>query len=605
MKNIPFSQVKITGGFWKEKQELIRNTTARAVYERFRETHRFDALKCTWKEGEPDMPHIFWDSDVAKWIEGVAYLLAWEKDEELEAIAEEAIGDIIRNSDEHGYFNSHFLVTEQDQRFQKRECHELYCAGHLIEAAIAYRDATGKDAFLKAMCRFADYIEQVFVKEKSAAFVTPGHPELELALVKLYHATGEKRYLELSKFFIDEHGLHEEDRDFYLEWAEEIYNQDEVPLRDRSTAEGHCVRALYLLAAMADIAEEYEDEALKAACERCFHNVVDRRMYITGGVGSSHKGEAFTIDFHLPNRTAYAETCASIALALFAQRMLKLEPKAVYADTVERALYNGMLSGLSMDGKSFFYENPLEIDPDFNHVSPSVKDKERYPITERLEVFGCSCCPPNLLRVIASIADFVSTQDEDTVYLHQYVDSELHSDEIHLVQTTDYPRTGTVRICCSAPQKYLALRIPGWCRNFTLNCAYELKNGYAYVALHGETEVVLTLDMPVTVMAANRRVHDNAGRVAVTRGPIVYCMEGVDNGADLKSVRIDPKGAYELCDEEFLLPSLETAGYRPVESDELYMPAEEAWEEVPLRLIPFYAFANRGTTEMQVWILRK
>ena len=359
---VPFSTVRINDGFWKQKQKMIRETTAYAVYERFRDTGRFEALECKWKEGDPDSPpHIYWDSDVAKWIEGVAYLTALEKCEDLEKIADKAIENIVRNCDENGYFNSHYLVTEQEKRFTNRGCHELYCAGHLIEAAVAYRDATGKDALLKAMCRFADYIEQVFKVEKSAAFTTPGHPELELALVKLYHATGERRYLELSKFFVDEHGTN--DKDISMEEREKkgilSYNQDEMPLRQRGTVEGHCVRALYLLCSMADLAREYGDAELTAACERCFDNIVNKRMYITGGVGSTYVGETFTVDYHLPNRTAYAETCAAISLAMFASRMQSLRADGRYGDIVERVIYNGMLSVISMDGRSFFYENPL------------------------------------------------------------------------------------------------------------------------------------------------------------------------------------------------------------------------------------------------------
>lgn len=262
MQNIGFSDIEITGGYWKTRQEINSEVTLKSVYERFKETHRFDSIKCEWKDGEPNMPHIFWDSDVAKWSEGAAYILNSKEDETITEIIENAIDCIIENSDENGYFNSHFLVTDQNNRFCNRECHELYCAGHLIEAAVAYYQATGKDRFLKAMCKYADYIEKVFKIEKSAAFITPGHPELELALMRLYRATGEKRYADLAKYFIDEHGKHAEERIVY-EWATEYYNQDDMPIRDRKTAEGHCVRALYLMCGAADVAYEYGDDELK------------------------------------------------------------------------------------------------------------------------------------------------------------------------------------------------------------------------------------------------------------------------------------------------------------------------------------------------------
>lgn len=601
---ISFSDIKLHDGFWKSKQDMAKNTTAMAIYDRFAETHRFDALRCKWKKEGQYESHVFWDSDAAKWIEGVAYILQHESTPELEQIADEAIAEIAKNADENGYFNSFYLCANQDERFQHRSEHELYCAGHLMEAAVAYYNATGKDAFLKAMCKYADYIERVFKIENSAAFTTPGHPELELALVKLYKATGEKRYLELSKFFIDEHGTNGKDgcvyNVFYLN-----YNHDHSPLRELTEPTGHCVRALYLLCGMIDIAVEYGDNELADACRRCFNSIVNKQMYITGSVGSTHLGEAFTVDYHLPNRTAYTETCAAIALALFAGRMQNLEVNSAYADTVERALYNGILSGVSMDGKAFFYENPLEIDPKFNDVNPATKTKERFPITQRLEVFDCSCCPPNVLRLLTSVANFLYNYDEDTLYVNQYIASEARHGSTHIIQKTQYPTDGIIAITCESDKKQIALRIPGWCRSFKLNQPFELKNGYAYVTLSGKTELLLELDMPVTVISANRQVHECAGRVAVMRGPVVYCIEGVDNGEDLKTVAIDPKGTFTVADADFLLPSITTTGYIPAASDALYSLAEDNWQEIPLKLIPYYAFANRGTTEMHVWILRK
>ena len=560
--------------------------------------------RCRWKEEGKYEAHIFWDSDVAKWIEGVAYLLVHQGNSALEEIVDGVVEEFIQNQDEDGYFNSYYLVTRQDERFQNRTDHELYCAGHWMEAAVAYYRATGKDRFLKAVCRYADYIERVFKLERSAGFTTPGHPEVELALVKLYEVTNEKRYLDLSKFFIDKHGLHENDEKRY-DFANELYNQDDMPLRDRSTAEGHSVRALYLLCGMVDIADRYADTALADACRRCFYNIVNKRMYITGGVGSTHLGEAFTIDYDLPNRTAYAETCAAISLTMFAGRMQKLEPNAIYGDTVERALYNGVLSGISMDGKSFFYENPLEIVPKFNNVNSSTTLKEHFPITQRVEVFDCSCCPPNIVRMIASVGDYLYTYDTDTLYIHQYIDSDADSAGMQIVQRTDYPSDGMVRIHCNIGQKTLALRIPSWCQKFTLNRPYELRNGFAYITVEDEEEITLHLEMPVVAMEANRQVQDDAGKLAVTRGPIVYCIEGVDNGEDLASVRLTADAVYELDEADFLLPSLRTKAYRPTKSEALYRPAAENDEEISLTLIPYFSFANRGETEMHVWILRK
>lgn len=606
MKYIDFSDIKITDGFWKHKQDMLKTATIKAVYDRFSDTHRFDALKCDWKEKGEYEAHIFWDSDVAKWIEGVAYVLKQERCPELEKLIDDAVEDIIKNSDENGYFNSYYLVTRQDERFKHRSDHELYCLGHLIEAAVAYDDATGKDAFLKAMCRYTDYVEKVFKIEKSADFITPGHPELELALVKLYNHTGEKRYLELSKYFIDMHGNNEVEKfkSPYGEIFEGNYNQDECAIKDRNTIDGHSVRALYLLSGAADIAAIYGDKELEAACRRCFDNAVNKRMYITGGTGSTHIGEAFTIDYHLPNRTAYTETCAAISLVMFARRMQQFGNDSSFADTVERAMYNGVLSGVSMDGKAFFYENPLLIDPDFNNVNPSTRDKERFPITERVEVFECSCCPPNIVRFLASVAGYIYSYDDETLYVDQYINSVTENSLFKISQTTNYPADGKINIQCKCDKKYIALRIPAWCNNFTLDCAYVMKNGYAVIENSGNISVNLILDMPVTLIASNRRVHENAGKVAVMRGPVVYCAEGVDNGADVCSAVIKSDSIFELAETDFILPSLKVKALRPLADDRLYRVAGNDYEEFALKLIPYYAFANRGTSEMVVWFNR-
>ena len=604
MNNIEFSDVKITGGYWKARQDINRSVTLKAVYDRFNETGRFEALKCDLRDGDTNIPHIFWDSDVAKWIEGASYILHSEKNDQAVEIIENAIDLIIKNSDENGYFNSHFLVAAKENRFRLRECHELYCAGHLIEAAVAYYELTGKDRFLNAVKKYADYIERAFKIDNTAAFITPGHPEIELALVRLYKATSEKRYIELAKYFIDKRGNCDEPG-IYTDWANEYYSQDEIPVRERKTAEGHCVRALYLMCAAADIAYIYKDNDLKTACERFFDSIVNKRMYITGGVGSSNMGESFTIDYDLPNRTAYAETCAAISLAMFAERMLKFGADSRYSDIIERTMYNGIMSGISLDGKSFFYENPLEIDPDFNNINTSTKVKERFPITQRVEVFDCSCCPPNIMRFVASISGLIYGFDDNTVYINQYMNSEGDVNGIKISQKTDYPNNGKITVRCNSNKKQIAFRIPCWCKSFNINKKYSIKNGYAYVDLDSEENIELELDMPVRIISANRRIHSDAGRIAVMRGPVVYCAEGIDNGADIKSIALPAESVFELAESEFLLPILKTEAYRPFESDSLYYEAVDDYEKIPLTLIPYYAFANRGESEMQVWLLRK
>ena len=457
---------------------------------------------------------------------------------------------------------------------------------------------------MNAVKKYADYIERAFKIDNTAAFITPGHPEIELALVRLYKATGEKRYIELAKYFIDKRGNCDEPG-IYTDWANEYYSQDEIPVRERKTAEGHCVRALYLMCAAADIAYIYKDNDLKTACERFFDSIVNKRMYITGGVGSSNMGESFTIDYDLPNRTAYAETCAAISLAMFAERMLKFGADSRYSDIIERTMYNGIMSGISLDGKSFFYENPLEIDPDFNNINTSTKVKERFPITQRVEVFDCSCCPPNIMRFVASISGLIYGFDDNTVYINQYMNSEGDVNGIKISQKTDYPNNGKITVRCNSNKKQIAFRIPCWCKSFNINKKYLIKNGYAYVDLDSEENIELELDMPVRIISANRRIHSDAGRIAVMRGPVVYCAEGIDNGADIKSIALPAESVFELAESEFLLPILKTEAYRPFESDSLYYEAVDDYEKIPLTLIPYYAFANRGESEMQVWLLRK
>lgn len=603
MNLVEYRYVKINNGFWKEKQDMVKNTTVHAVYERFKQTHRFEALKCNWQEGDPHVPHVYWDSDVAKWLEGAAYILAFERNEQLEELVDSAVNDIVQNTGQDGYFNSHFLVTEKDKRFTDRGCHELYCAGHLMEAAVAYYQATGKDAFLKAMCRYADYIEQIFKIEDSASFKTPGHPELELALMRLYEATGEQRYADLAKFFIDEHGNNKKDKEVES-WTTKIYNMDDMPLREVKEPAGHAVRALYLLCGMADVANEYGDKALEESCKRCYASIVNKRMYITGGVGSTSMGEAFTVDYHLPNRTAYAETCASISLAMFCLRMLKLENDAKYADTVERVIFNGVLSGVSMSGKEFFYENPLEIDLDFNDINPATVTKERYPITERPEMFSCSCCPPNIIRFITSIGGYIYGYDDDTIYINQFIDSQLQMDGTEIVLTTNYPADNKVHIQSSTDKKRLAVRIPEWCQNIKTDQEYIVKDGYMIFDTVANHEVTLEFDMPVTALQSNRRVHDNAGRIAISRGPIIYCAEGVDNGEDLNTVYLGLDEEYQLGESEFLLPNILTTAYVEEKSESLYYRANTQKEKRKLKLIPYYAFANQGSSSMQVWFLK-
>ena len=620
MSDISFRDTSIEDGFWKNRQRTVSETSIYSIWERFKETGRFNALNFNWKDGQPNRPHFFWDSDIAKWIESVAYLLESKEDKTLEDAVDEVVDLIQVHQDVSGYFNIYFTVIEPDERWKRRTDHELYCAGHLIEAAVAYFEATGKDKFLNVMIRYANHIEKVFLIDKTAAFITPGHEEIELALVKLYHCTGERRYLELSKFFIDHRG--QDAKESYYNWANARYAQDHLPVREQSTAEGHAVRAVYLYSGMADIAREYEDENLFIACRRIFQNIMQRRMYITGGIGSSAVGEAFTIDYDLPNLTAYSESCAALGLALFARRMLLLDVDSMYSDITERVLYNGFLSSISLGGKSFFYENPIEIHPELLNRDISVKNGgTRLPITQRKEVFDCSCCPPNITRFIASIGDFLYTNDKDTLFVHHYMASvtktNINEVPMEIFQQTSYPLQGNIAFSIKGSGvKSVAFRIPYWCENynFTLNgneAPIIVKKGYAYISRSLlETDTInVIFEIKPQLIEASPKLQENSGRVALQRGPIIYCLEAIDNGDLLRDVRIDVHGQFDsIFDKYYGVQAINTIGYRRIIEDfenSLYKPVSEKLEQVHLKFIPYYGFANRGESEMIVWVLKK
>lgn len=618
MKNIGFENIRITGGFWAKRQELMRRVTAKSVYDRFDETGRMEAFRCEWKEGMDKRPHFFWDSDVAKWIESVAYLTRLSPVPELEELADRIIDDLVANQWEDGYFNIYYTVVEPGQRFTVRDRHELYCAGHLLEAAIAYYEATGKDKFYRAMLRYVDLIERVFIKEQSAAFLTPGHEEIELALIKLYDFTGEGRYLDMVKFFVDMRGNNGKDSRIgskgTLPWE---YAQDQLPIREQSTAEGHAVRLCYLYCGVADLAARTGDEALREACVRVFRNIVERRMYITGGIGSISEGERFEEDFILPNEVAYAETCAALSLALFAQRMQVMFDDSVYADTVERVIYNGLLSGMSLDGKAFFYENPLRITLAQRKRPYGNRFNIRFPITERVEVFNCSCCPPNITRFIPSIGNMMYTAGEGVVRVNQFMESEATFDGMTLAQKTDYPFDGKVSIAVSGGKTTLGIRVPSWCREYTLakngkKIEADLRRGYAYFDVADGDVVDYEMKMTPTVMSADPRVSDNAGRVALMRGPVVYCAEGVDNKAfvartgTLDDIILSPDMHFDVVyDDKLDAPAIVARALCHTPADTLYAPEPRPTEQADVRFIPYYAFANRGETDMLVWVLKK
>ena len=592
MKTYSFEHVNLTSGYLFDKQEMNRTVTVQSVYDRFAETGRIKAFDFDYKEGDEIKPHIFWDSDMAKWSESVAYILEKHCDADLEAKVDALVEKIKEHQCEDGYFNIYFTVVKPEERWSDRSKHELYCAGHLIEAAVAYSKATGKNDLLTCMEKYVDYIYKVFVEENSAAFRTPGHQEIELALVKLYAHTGKEKYLKLAEHFLNLRGAVEEQKNHE-------YSQSHLPVREQEEAVGHSVRALYMYTGMATVAAQNGDQTLVDACYKLWENVTKKKMYVTGGVGSFYVDECFTEAYDLPNETAYTETCAAIALIFFGHAMLAFDHDRKYGDTLERALYNGVLSGISNSGKAFFYENPLEI-----NLAAKFEGRHgvrRLPITQRLECFSCSCCPPNVSRLLATLGNYVYGQDGDTLYINQYVASNLDDGAVHCEMKTSYPNDGAIRVCAEGA-KFVALRIPAWCDNFTLNKAYRMEKGYAIVENDG-TEILLNLDMTPKAVWSNSHVWENAGRLCIMRGPVVYCAEGVDNGADLHSFIVPSNFTYrESLDETFGLYDLEIDCLKRVPfEDALYASRAPKVESATLKLIPYNAFANRGESDMRVW----
>ena len=577
-KHLSFEHVDITGGFYCEKQKLNKEVTLGAVYDRFAETGRIGAFEMDYKEGEPDRPHYFWDSDVAKWIESAAYILQKQRDPELEAKIDHLVDCIEKNRMDDGYFNIYFELFCPEKRFTDRDCHELYCAGHLLEAAIAYEKATGKGKFLSLMKDYMELIDRVFRVEDSAGFSSPGHEEIELALIKLYDHTGEKKWLDLALYFVEMRGR---GRKPGKDSLHSTYTQDHLPVREQLTAEGHAVRACYYYCAVADLAKRTGDEGLKKTVHSLFGNITERKMYITGSVGSTAAGEAFEGDYVLPLDTAYAETCAALSLALFARRMSELDDDAKYADVIERIIYNGFLSGLSLDGRSFFYENAQKID------LKNRKEGVHYPITERLAVFGCSCCPPNVTRFIASVGDFMYNYNEETVYVNQYMQSRAEVCGAVIEQITNYPYDGKITVKVTGRIDDLAVRIPSWCDSFGLTKTGRMEKGYCHLGPVENDTVTLDLDTGPVYRAADPHNEYCKGKTAVTYGPFVMCAEGVDNGGDLDNVKLTKEKA--------------SVSFTGLAGLSVSVPALKNGQPCELKMIPYYAFANRGTTDMSVW----
>lgn len=560
---------------------------------------------------------VFQDSDAAKWLEAAAYSLTLFPDGELEETADQLIEAIALAQDRDGYLNTYFTIKDQDKRWTNlMEGHELYCAGHMMEAACAYYEATGKEQLLRVMEKNAEYLYHIFVEEKKEGY--PGHPEVELALMKMYRLTGNPHCLELARHFIDVRGA---DPDFFKKESENRnwtvwgmdpsdpeYTQSQAPVREQNDAVGHAVRAVYLYTAMADLANETGDEALTKACQRLWESITRHRMYLTGGIGSTGIGEAFTVDYDLPGDTAYSETCASIGLIFFASRMLEQEIKGEYADVMERAFFNTVLAGMQLDGKQFFYVNPLECIPGISGKAVT----HRHDLTQRPKWYACACCPPNTARLISSMGKYAYGENAHTAYCHLFAGGTVNFENgMKLSCTTAYPYGFTVNYKVQAGKGQLAIHIPSWSSQYQISVNGQetvpsLQDGYVYLPVKENDEILLTLDDSPYFMYASPKVPRLSGYTAVCRGPLVYCFEGVDNEEDVLSLSLKRGGKLSVspCHDQILGETVKITAeaMRTEANSDLY--SNKPPKEIPCQAVavPYYTWCNRGENQMRVWM---
>jgi len=647
-KNVPLRSVIVTDGFWSDIQKLVRDTVLPYQLDVMEDnlpgvekSHAIQNFRIA--AGEAEGEHYGWvfqDSDVAKWLEAVAYSLSAFPDSELEAKADELIALIGRAQESDGYLNTYFSIMHPDRKWQNlHDCHELYCSGHLIEAAVAYYKATGKDELLKIMRRNADLIcnrfgvsedkERESVSHSGSGKVRgiPGHQEIELALLRLYEITEEKSYLETAKYFLDERG---KDPSYFIEeglardWEmfskkgteDRTYAQNHKPVKEQDKAVGHSVRAVYMYTAMAALAAETDDDELQAACNILWENITQKQMYITGGIGSTVHGEAFTVDYDLPNAITYSETCASIAMCFFARQMLQNKPFGKYADVLERMLYNTILASMQQDGKRFFYVNPLEVLPGISGVVQTHK----HALPRRPEWYACACCPPNLSRLLLSIGKYAWGESKNTVYSHIFLGGTATfnvTGGVTIDCRSEYPNEGDIRYSIN-PSKVeadfcFAIHIPEWCKEtkFMLNGSpiiAETKDGYAYFSRKWKSgdNLEIISRLPVMRIYSNLSVSGNAGLVCLQRGPIVYCIEEADNQAPLAALRlpIEAKIIKSKATEGVLkgMTILSADGLKEVSGTALYTEQRPKKEPVKLTAIPYFAWGNRTPGEMRVWL---
>ena len=578
---VKFSDVTINDSFWSPRLASHKDVTLKVCIDQIEnQTGRIRNFENAAK-GEGQHSGIYFDdSDVYKALEGMAYSLQNNPDPELEAKCDEWIDKFAAAQQPDGYLNTYYTLTGLENRWSDMGMHEMYCAGHMTEAAVAYYNVTGKRKLLDVAIKMADHMMTVF--GPGGRDWVPGHEEIELALVKLYEVTGEKKYLDFAEWLIDErgHGF-----GTWVEWRQESYYQDDKPVREMTSIAGHAVRAMYLYCGMADVAAYTGDRGYMNALDSLWDDVVLRNMYVTGGIGQSSRNEGFTTDYSLPNLTAYCETCASVGMVLWNWRMNQFTGDSKYIDVLERSLYNGALAGISLAGDRFFYVNPLE--------SLGTHHRQAW--------YGCACCPSQICRFLPSIGNYIYGVSDDALWVNLYIGNDaavnVGGKTVTVNQDTGYPWDGGVRITLGMKGtlgKDVRIRIPGWCKDYFITVngnVVEAPVDKGYAVLSGKWRdgdiIYLQMEMPAEMVAADPRVKEDEGRRAVQRGPLVYCMEEVDN-PDYGSICLESGSEFEAKWEPDLLNGLMTLSANCGDS--------------PVRLIPYYAWDNREAGRMQVWI---
>ncbi len=633
----PLKDVRVKDGFWSKYEALAKDVIIpyqwEALNDRVPDTepsHAIENFKIAAGEAEGEFHgFVFQDSDVAKWLEAVSYRLIIAPDEELEKTADDVIDLIGRAQREDGYLDTYYLLKEKGKEFTNLlDCHEMYVAGHMAEAAVAYYEATGKRKLLDIICRFLDLIAQKVGKEEGKLHGYSGHPEIELALVRVYKATGEKKYLDFCEYLVNERGTEPnffqqelEARNFINMWggkdkkADTRYCQAHKPIREQKEAVGHSVRAGYLYTGTAHLALEKNDKELFEACETLWDNATKKQMYVTGGFGATVYGEAFSFDYQLPNDLSYTETCAAISFLFFAQKMLMGEVDSKYSDVMERILYNGSISGMALDGRHFFYTNPLEIWDEQNKRVPTYRHNK----VKRPGWFGCACCPPNLARMITSLGNYIYSSDENTVYAHLYIGSDARvkvgDKVVEISQRSMMPWEGKSEFTLGEGEYTLAVRVPSWADGFTVKVngketEYEVKKGYAYIKGSWKKGDSVQVEMPLEVklIEANPYVRADAGKVAISRGPVVYCIESKDNGDRLSSIRLSSETAFRCERDDELFEGAVSIYAKAVkkkawDTEDLYKAFTASFEDVEIKAIPYAFWGNRDDNrEMAVWV---